>query len=228
MGLLKEAKAIASRDPAARSVLSVILLYPGFHILIYHKVSHFLYRIKLRGLARWNSQLARRVTGIEIHPGAQIGSGLFIDHGMGIVIGETAVIGDNCTIYHNVTLGGRGHQKGHKRHPTLGNNVLVGAGAKILGNVTIGDNASIGANAVILYDVPAGATVVGVPGKIVKIDGVPANHAEELDHAVNPDPLEQELCMLKHRIIALEKALNDKNVADADISSGKDGNSEGD
>ena len=214
MGLIKDAKAIAERDPAARSVLSVILLYPGFHILVYHKISHFLYKHKLYAIARWNSQLARRVTGIEIHPGAQIGSGLFIDHGMGVVIGETAVIGNNCTIYHNVTLGGRGHNKGKKRHPTLGDNVLVGAGAKILGNVRIGDNANIGANAVILYDVPDGATVVGVPGKVVRIDGKPANHAVELDHAANPDPLEQELCMLKHRIIALEKALNDKNSAD--------------
>lgn len=209
MSLLNDAKQIALRDPAARGVVGVILLYSGFHALVYHKVSHFLYKHGLKSLARWNSQVARFNTGIEIHPGATIGDGLFIDHGMGVVIGETAVIGNNCTIYHGVTLGGRGHSKGKKRHPTLGDNVLVGAGAKILGNVKIGDNSNIGANAVILYDVPNGATVVGVPGKVVRIDGVKAPcHSVELDHAANPDPLEQELCRLLHRVIKLEEMLN--------------------
>ena len=214
MGLYSDAKMIAQRDPAARSVAGVILLYPGFHALVYHKVSHFLYKHKLKALARWNSQCARFFTGIEIHPGAVIGSGLFIDHGMGIVIGETATIGNDCTIYHNSTLGGTGHSRGKKRHPTLCDNVLVGAGAKILGDVTIGENASIGANAVILCDVAAGATVVGVPGKVVRVDGVKAaNHAFELDHAFNPDPTSQELCRLTHKVLSLEKRLEELSAS---------------
>ena len=199
MGLLNDARQIAKRDPAARSTLGVILMYSGFHALVYHKVSHFLFKHRLKALARWNSQFGRFMTGVEIHPGATIGNGLFIDHGMGIVIGETAVIGDNCTIYHNVTLGGRGHAKGEKRHPTIGNNVLIGAGAKILGAVEIGDDVSIGANAVIIHDVPNGATVVGVPGKIVKIDPAHvSSHAVELDHALDDDPLELEVRQLSN------------------------------
>lgn len=192
MAFFYDAKQIAKRDPAARSVLGVVLLYSGYHALLFHRVSHFLYTCKLKGLARWNSQCGRYWTGIEIHPGAQIGKGLFIDHGMGIVIGETAVIGDNCTIYHGVTLGGRGHTKGAKRHPTIGDNVLIGAGAKILGPVTIGNDSNIGANAVVIHDVPENATVVGVPGKIVRIDGVKPehSHAEELDHTLCDDPTE--------------------------------------
>lgn len=209
MGLLGDAKKIASRDPAARSVVGVILLYPGFHALVYHKISHFFYKLGLKGIARLSSQIARFWTGIEIHPGAQIGDGLFIDHGMGVVIGETAIIGNDCTIYHGVTLGGRGHDKAHKRHPTLEDNVLVGAGAKILGNVVIGENSNIGANAVILYDVPKNSTVVGVPGKVVKKDGQKPDksHAVELDHAAIPDPLEQEVCMLNKRVHELEKLM---------------------
>ncbi len=207
MGLLSDAKQIARRDPAARGVISVMLLYPGFHALIYHRVSHFFYRHKLFGFARWNSQVGRFWTGIEIHPGAKIGSGLFIDHGMGIVVGETAVIGNNCTIYHGVTLGGTGHGKG-KRHPTIGDNVLIGAGAKLLGPFRVGDNAMIGANAVVLSEVPNRATVVGIPGKIVRIDGKPMSHAENLDHASTADPVEQEMCRLLHRVLALEKKLD--------------------
>lgn len=216
--MIADAKKIAERDPAARSVVGVVLLYPGFHALVYHKVSHFLYKHKLKALARWNSQMARFWTGIEIHPGAVIGDGLFIDHGMGVVIGETAVIGNDCTIYHNVTLGGRGHDKAHKRHPTLEDNVLVGAGAKILGNVTIGENSNIGSNAVILYDVPKNATVVGVPGKVVRIDGQkpPKSHAVELDHAALPDPLEQQMCMLNKRIMKLEKMLDNSLIEQKD------------
>ena len=205
MGLLYDAKQIAARDPAARSVAGVIFLYPGFHALVYHRFSHFFFKIKLRGLARWISERGKFHTGVEIHPGAKIGKGLFIDHGAGVVIGETCEIGDNCTIYQAVTLGGRGHAKGHKRHPTLGSNVLIGAGAKILGAITIGDNASIGANAVILHDVPAGATIVGVPGKVVKIDGVKtASHAVELDHADVEDPLEVEIRELRKTIACLQ------------------------
>ena len=144
MGLLEDARNIQRKDPAARSVLEVILLYPGFHILVYHRIAHWLYQHKRFFLARWVSQHGRRRTGIEIHPGATIGRCLFIDHGMGIVFGETCEIGDNCTIYHGVTLGGTGKDTG-KRHPTLGNNVLIGAGTKVLGPVYIGDNARIGA-----------------------------------------------------------------------------------
>lgn len=194
MGLIYDAKQIASRDPAARSVAGVILLYPGFHALVYYRLSHFFFKLKWTGLARWISEKGKLRTGVEIHPGAQIGRGLFIDHGAGIVIGETSVIGDNCTIYHGVTLGGRGHSKHTKRHPTIGDNVLIGTGAKLLGNITVGSNANIGANAVILHDVPEGATVVGVPGKIVKIDGVKkVSHAVELDHTDAEDPVENEL-----------------------------------
>lgn len=194
MGLIYDAKQIASRDPAARSVAGVILLYPGFHALVYYRLSHFFFKLKWTGLARWISEKGKFRTGVEIHPGAQIGKGLFIDHGAGIVIGETSVIGDDCTIYHGVTLGGRGHAKHTKRHPTIGDNVLIGTGAKLLGNITIGSNANIGANAVILHDVPEGATVVGVPGKIVKIDGVKTvSHAVELDHTDAEDPVENEL-----------------------------------
>ncbi len=204
MGLISDAKQIADRDPAARGVLSVIFLYPGFHALVYHRIGHFFYRHRLYTIARWVSQTGRFFTGIEIHPGARIGKGLFIDHGMGTVIGETAEIGDNCTIYHGVTLGGTGHSKG-KRHPTIGNNVLIGAGAKLLGAYTVGDNAMIGANAVVLNEIPSKATVVGIPGKVIRIDGRPIIHAKELDHAVTADPLEQELCKLMHRVKALEE-----------------------
>ena len=165
-GLYEDAKNIASKDPAVKSIWYVILLYPGFHILVFHRLAHFLYKHKLFFLARFISQLARFLTGIEIHPGAKIGKRLFIDHGMGIVIGETATVGDDCTIYHNSTLGGTGKDK-CKRHPDLGNNVMVGSGAKVLGPIKIGDNVKIGAGAVVLENVPNNKTIVGVPGKIV-------------------------------------------------------------
>ncbi len=154
------------RDPAARSVLEVLTAYPGVHALAFHRVSHRLWGWRLRWLARMFSQLARWLTGIEIHPGARIGKRFFIDHGMGVVIGETAEIGDDCTLYHGVTLGGTTWHK-EKRHPTLGKNVVVGAGAKILGPITIGDNARVGSNSVVVKDVPAGATVVGIPGRVI-------------------------------------------------------------
>ncbi|MDF2882394.1 MAG: serine O-acetyltransferase [Clostridiaceae bacterium] len=153
-------------DPSARSVLEVMLLYPFFHALIAYRIAHRLYNAKMYFLARLISQMARFFTGIEIHPGAIIGKGLFIDHGMGVVIGETAEIGDNVTLYHGVTLGGTGKEKG-KRHPTVGNNVIVGSGAKILGPIYIGDNSKVGANAVVLKDVPSGTTAVGIPARIV-------------------------------------------------------------
>ncbi len=204
MSLYDDAKSISRRDPAAKGVWQVILLYSGFHALVYHKLAHWFYRHHLYFLARMISQFGRFMTGIEIHPGAKIGHRLFIDHGMGVVIGETAEIGDDCTMYHGVTLGGTGKDKG-KRHPTLGNNVLVGAGAKILGPFRIGDYSMIGANSVVLHEVPAEATVVGVPGRVVKHQGRPIKHGIELDHANAPDPLEQEICRLLHRVSALEK-----------------------
>lgn len=164
--LYLDAKNIKEKDPAAGGVLGVMLLYPGFHALVTHKLAHFLYKHKLRFLARLISQISRFFTGIEIHPGAVIGNRLFIDHGMGIVIGETATIGNYCTIYHDVTLGGTGKDK-YKRHPDLGNNVMVGAGSKVLGPIRIGNNVKIGANTVVLKDISDNVTVVGVYGKIV-------------------------------------------------------------
>jgi serine O-acetyltransferase len=159
-------KNILDNDPAARSWLEVLLLYPSVHARIYHSISHSLYNKKLYFAARLISQIGRLLTGIEIHPGAKIGKGLFIDHGMGVVIGETSEIGENVVIYHGVTLGGTGNVKG-KRHPTIGNNVLIGTGAKILGPITIGEGAKIGANSVVLEDVPMNATAVGVPAHII-------------------------------------------------------------
>lgn len=162
--LYLDAKNYVENDPASKNVLYVILLYQGFHVMIFHRIAHFLYKKKFYFLARLISQIARFLTGIEIHPGAIIGKRLIIDHGMGVVIGETAVIGDNVTIYHGVTLGGTGKDTG-KRHPTLGNNVLVGAGAKVLGPITIEDNVKVGAGAVVLKNVKKGKTVVGIPAR---------------------------------------------------------------
>ena len=165
--LYYDAKNIKEKDPAARNVFEVMLLYPGFHVLVYYRIAHFFYKMKLFFIARLISQIARFFTGIEIHPGAVIGKNFFIDHGVGVVIGETAIIGDNVTIFHGVTLGGTGKEKG-KRHPTVGNNVFIGSGAKILGNINIGNNVKIGANAVILKNVEDNSTVVGVPGVKIK------------------------------------------------------------
>ena len=164
--LYEDAKNIQEKDPAATNILYVILLYQGFHVLIFHKIAHFLYEYKLYFFARFVSQFARFITGIEIHPGAKIGKRLFIDHGMGIVIGETATIGNDCTIYHGVTLGGTGKDK-KKRHPDIGDNVMIGCGAKVLGPIKIGDNVKIGANAVVLKDVEKNTTVVGIPSKVI-------------------------------------------------------------
>ncbi len=167
MNFIKEQiKVIKEKDPAVTSTLEV-LMYPCFKAMLYYKVSHYFYQKNHFLIARYISEKAKRKTGIEIHPGATIGRKLFIDHGTGVVIGETAVIGDNVTMFHGVTLGGTGKEKG-KRHPTIRNNVFIGCGAKILGNITIGDNVKIGANAVVLKDIPAGVTVVGIPGRIIK------------------------------------------------------------
>lgn len=204
--LLQDARSIAERDPAAKSVIEVILLYPGFHAIFFHRIAHWFYKKKMFFIARFISQLSRFLTGIEIHPGAKIGRGLFIDHGMGVVIGETAEIGDNCTIYHGVTLGGTGKDKG-KRHPTIGNNVLISTGAKVLGPFKVGDNSKIGANAVVLNEVEPNTTVVGVPGRTVKRGDVKVAPSIELDQIHIPDPVAQELCKLKVRIARLEEAL---------------------
>ncbi len=205
MGLLEDARNIQRKDPAARNVLEVILLYPGFHILVYHRVAHWLYEHKRFFLARWVSQHGRHKTGIEIHPGAKIGKCLFIDHGMGIVFGETTEIGDNCTIYHGVTLGGTGKDTG-KRHPTLGNNVLIGAGTKVLGPVFIGDNARVGAGSVVLRNLPANCTAVGVPAEVVRINNKAIVPSDDLDQQDLPDVTAQRLTELDRRISAIERA----------------------
>ena len=162
----EDIRCVFDRDPAARNLFEVLTTYPGVHAILWHRMNHRLWRWKLKWLARWLSTISRWLTGIEIHPGAKIGRRFFIDHGMGVVIGETAEIGDDCTLYHGVTLGGTSWKKG-KRHPKLENNVVIGAGAKVLGPITLGANSRVGSNAVVLKDVPADATVVGVPGKIV-------------------------------------------------------------
>ena len=203
MGLLEDARNIQRKDPAARSVLEVILLYPGFHILVYHRIAHWLYERGHFFLARWVSQRGRHKTGIEIHPGARIGRCLFIDHGMGIVFGETTEIGDNCTIYHGVTLGGTGKDTG-KRHPTLGNNVLIGAGAKVLGPVYIGDNVRVGAGSVVLKNLPANATAVGVPAEIVRVGNIKCCPADDLDQQDLPDIVNQRISELEARLSRLE------------------------
>ena len=191
------------RDPAARSKLEVFLLYPGVHAIAAHRVAHKLHKKGHTFTARAISQAARFFTGIEIHPGATIGKGLMIDHGMGVVIGETAEIGNDCTIYQGVTLGGTGKDLG-KRHPTLGNNVMVGAGAKVLGPMTIGDNSKVAANAVVLAEIPENSTAVGIPAKVVKREGVRVN---DLDHIHIPDPVAQEIRRLEDKLTTLEGEL---------------------
>ncbi|MDD4981009.1 MAG: serine O-acetyltransferase [Candidatus Omnitrophica bacterium] len=197
----REIRAAQAKDPAAKSFLEVLLLYQGLHALISHRIAHFLYKMRFFLIARLISQLSRHFTGIEIHPGAQIGKGFFIDHGMGVVIGETAIIGDNVLLYQGVTLGGTGLEKG-KRHPTIGNNVVIGTGAKVLGNITVGDNSYIGANAVVIKDVPPNSTVVGVPGRVTKQDGKKIDIS--LDHIHVLDPIMQQMEELEKRIEKLE------------------------
>ncbi len=199
-------KSVMERDPAARSKAEVFFLYPGVHAVFWHRVAHFFFRHSMKFTARFISQISRFFTGIEIHPGAVIGRGLFIDHGMGVVIGETAVIGDNCTIYQGVTLGGTGTEKG-KRHPTLGSNVMVGCGAKILGPFTVGDNSKIAAGAVVLSEVPPNSTCVGVPARIVKLEGVRVKC--DLDQITVPDPISSQICTLTVHIKNLEKKIEE-------------------
>ncbi|MBI4432846.1 MAG: serine O-acetyltransferase [Candidatus Omnitrophica bacterium] len=203
-----DVKAVMERDPAAAGEISVILTYPGLHALFYYRIAHAVHKARFFFLARFISQSARWITGIEIHPGAVIGKRFFIDHGMGVVIGETSVIGDNVTLFQGVTLGGTGKEKG-KRHPTLGDNVVIGTGAKILGNIHIGDNVSVGANAVVLRDVPANSTVVGVPGRIASRQGRKLPHGINLDYTTLPDPLTQALEKLQHEIDKIENELKD-------------------
>lgn len=206
-------RAILERDPAARNGFEVFLLYPGIHAVLWHKVAHAFYRCNMKFIARAISQSVRFFTGIEIHPGAQIGRGLFIDHGMGVVIGETTIIGDDCTIYQGATLGGTGKETG-KRHPTLGNNVMVGSGAKVLGPFKVGDNSKIAAGAVVLSEVPENSTCVGVPATIVKCDG--KRIPNDLDQVQIPDPISSQICTLSVHIKKLEKEISEleKKLAD--------------
>ena len=206
-------RAYQARDPAARSRLEIFLLYPGVHATLYHRMAHFLYCRRLKFLARCVSQWSRFWTGIEIHPGAEIGRRLVIDHGMGIVIGETAQVGDDCLIYHGVTLGGTGKDQG-KRHPTIGNNVLISTGAKVLGPFTVGDNARIAANAVVLSEVPPDATAVGIPAQIVRIAGQSTHYADEVDQTSVKSPTVERLAALDHRLEALERLLDEKFTRD--------------
>ena len=214
--LRADIRAIKERDPAARNGVEIFLLYSGVHALIWYRIAHWFYKHRLFFIARLLSQLARFFTGIEIHPGATIGTGLFIDHGSGVVIGETTEIGDNCTIYQGVTLGGTGKDKG-KRHPTLGNNVLIGSGAKVLGPFKVGDNSRIAAGAVVLEEVPPDSTAVGVPARVVKRDGVRV--CQNMDQIHVPDPVSQELCRmsiqiekLKAEIQSLKEQYADENL----------------
>ena len=204
MDIAYEVRAIRDRDPAARSNAEVLLLYPGLHAVLAHRAAHYLHGKKHFFAARAISQVARGLTGIEIHPGAKIGKGVFIDHGCAVVIGETAEVGDNCTIYQGVTLGGTGKHCG-KRHPTLGSDGMVGAGAKVLGPFKVGDHAKIAAGAVVLKEVPSDSTAVGIPAKIV--NSASKSGAENLDQINVPDPVAQELTALKERVAELERRL---------------------
>lgn len=222
--LKAELDAVLERDPAAKSRLEVYFLYSGFKAIRSYRKAHWFHTHNMKFIARMISQHSRRKTGIEIHPGATIGKNLFIDHGMGVVIGETAVIGDNCTLYQNVTLGGTGKDTG-KRHPTLGNNVLVGAGAKVLGPFTIGNNVRIAAGAVVLDAVPDNATAVGVPARVVRINGIKVN--ECLDQIHVADPVSQELCRMRMEIEKLQKqiaAINNQEIPQENVKSPCSGN----
>lgn len=213
--LTETLSAYQARDPAARSKLEIFLLYPGVHAIIYHRIAHWLYLHRLFFLARIVSQWSRHWTGIEIHPGAKIGRRFVVDHGMGIVIGETAEVGDDVLLYHGVTLGGTGKDQG-KRHPTIGNNVLIGCGAKVLGPFTVGDGSRIAANSVVLTEVPPNATAVGVPARLVRIAGQKVNFAEEVDQIHVTDPVQKTLDALFSRLEELEKQLDRQYLENMD------------
>ena len=202
--LVRDFRVIFERDPAARSALAVVLTYPGFHAVVLHRLAHQLYRWGLTMPARMIALFSRFLTGVEIHPAAQIGPGFFIDHGMGVVIGETTIIGSDVTLYQGVSLGGTGKERGQKRHPTLGNHVLVGAGAKILGNVTIGEGVRVGSNAVVLRSIPPHSTVVGIPGRVVR--SIENGYPEwTLNHQDMPDPTQERLDLLERAVDALTR-----------------------
>ncbi len=201
----QDIKVVFDRDPAVRSTLEVLFCYPGFHAILIYRLAHALWKRKFYFLARFTSHVGRFLTGIEIHPGATIGKGFFIDHGMGVVIGETAEIGDNCTLYHQVTLGGTSWAK-EKRHPTLGNNVVIGSGAKILGPFKVGDDAKIGSNSVVVKEVPEHSTVVGIPGRVVVQAGSKIeDERPDLEHGQLPDPEAKAIACLFEQIRTLEK-----------------------
>lgn len=210
--LRADLRAARERDPAARNNFEVFLLYSGFHAICQHRVAHFYYRHRLFFLARLTSQLNKFFTGVEIHPAAKIGPGFFIDHGTGVVIGETTEIGSNCTIYQGATLGGTGKDVG-KRHPTIGNNVMIGAGAKVLGPFTVGDNSKIAANAVVLDTVPPNSTAVGVPARVARRNGVKPDKTD-LDQIHIPDPIAQELCSLRVQLLRIQKELDELKAKD--------------
>lgn len=201
----EDLQCVKERDPAARSTLEIMLLYPGYKAVRMYRKANFFYRHKMYFIARAISQRCVKKTNIEIHPGATIGRRFFIDHGTGVVIGETAIIGDDCTIYQGVTLGGTGKDHG-KRHPTLGNNVLIGCGAKVLGPFKIGDNSNVAAGSVVLSEIPENSTAVGSPARVVKQNG---KKVDKLDHVHTPDPVSQELCALKYKIEKLEKRIKE-------------------
>ena len=201
--LKEDIQSVKDRDPAAKSTLEILFLYPGFKAIRRHRRAHWFYTHKLFFIARFISNRTAKKTGIEIHPGAVLGRGLFIDHGTGVVIGETTVIGDNVTIYQGATLGGTGKETG-KRHPTIGNNVMIGSGAKVLGPFTIGNNVNIAAGAVVLEAIPDNCTAVGVPARIVRMNG---KKVDMMDHVHVPDPIAQQFCILNKKIDDLEKEL---------------------
>ncbi len=208
--LKKDIEAIYDRDPAVNNILEIILCYSGLHAIIFHRFCHWLYKKGLRTIPRFFSQISRFLTGVEIHPGAEIDQGFFIDHGMGVVIGETAEVGQDVTLYQGVTLGGTGKEKG-KRHPSIGDNVLIGAGAKILGSIEIGDNVKVGAGSVVLDSVPANSTVVGIPGRVIAREGTRVCPEIKLNHCDLPDPIGDTVYSLQRRIEKLEKEVEEIN-----------------
>lgn len=204
--MFENIKIIKQNDPAAKSYLEIILCYPGLHALIFHSVAHPLYKMGVPLIPRLLNTIARFLTGVDIHPGAKISAGIMIDHGMGVVIGETAEIGSGCFIYQGVTLGGTGKDSG-KRHPTLKNNVVVGAGAKVLGNITIENNVRIGAGSVVVRDIPANCTVVGIPGRVVRSADSPTDQEHMLDHGGMPDPTAKVFSILLERIETMQREI---------------------
>ncbi|MHB8145833.1 MAG: serine O-acetyltransferase [Vulcanimicrobiaceae bacterium] len=214
---LRDLRTPLERDPAARGRLDVLLSYPGFHAITAHRMIHPLYRAGIPILPRWLSHVARFLTGIEIHPGAQIGQGVFIDHGMGVVIGETAEIGDGCTIYQGVTLGGTSLRH-EKRHPTLGRNVTVGVNAAVLGAIVIGDDARVGGGSVVVKDVPPNATVVGVPARIVALDGKPIRAVPDRPQVDMPDPNADAIASLQRRLAAMERRIDELDTDSSDAA----------